>query len=141
MLRLLPPPQFTLPPPPMFPSDIFDSKILLQLTCSSIRQQQINPPSILISCIIFFLIAIILTLLFISIQFYCRKKTSTNNLHSKPTSTICNSRSYETISSGVYLESINTSATTLSTNPSSIISNYYHRISSPPPSYYDILPI
>jgi hypothetical protein len=122
----------------MFPTAALDSKILLRLTCSSIpQQQQINPQLILISCFMFFIIAIFLTLSFIWIQSYHRQKPFTNNLASKIPKdlSICSSRSYETISSGIYLESINTSATTLSTNPNSII---HHQISSPP-LYHEIL--
>jgi hypothetical protein len=139
MFRFLPPPpRFTLPPPPMFS---LDWKILLQLTCSSIRKQQItNPYLILVSCVIFFLIAILLTLLFVWIQSN-RLKTLSNNYKSEPISTgsISSSRFYETISSqhtGIYLESINTSATTLSTDPNSSLC---HRMSSS--LYYEILDI
>jgi hypothetical protein len=118
-----PPPRFTLPPPP-----IFDSKILFQLTCSSIQQQQTDPHLFLISCITFFTVTIFLTLLFIWIY---RQKSLSNHLDSKSTSiiprdsSICSSRSYATISSGIYLESIET-------NPNNIICNS--------PLYYDILP-
>ncbi len=118
IFRLPPPPRFTLPPPLMLPFDMLDSKILLQLTCSSIRpqQQQINPQLFLLSCFTFFLVTILLTLSFLWIQSYRSPKTQlTSKLppHSH--------RSYETISSGFYLESINTSATTLSTDPNTIL--------------------
>lgn len=120
MFRLPPPPRFTLPPPPMLSTDVLNSKTLLQLTCSSIRpdRQQINPQLLLISCFMFFIIAIFLTLAFIWLQSYRRQRTFIHTLDSKNLS-ICSSHSYETISSGIYLESINTSATTLSFHPDS----------------------
>jgi hypothetical protein len=122
MFHLPPPPRFILPPPPTFPSE----KMLLQLTCSSIRhqqQQQIDPQLILISCFILFIIVIFLT-----ISLNRRQKTLTNNLNSKISRdlSIYTNRSYETISSGIYLESVNT------TNPC-------HEISSSP-LYYNVLP-
>jgi len=126
MVHLPPPPRFILPPPPTFPSEIFGSKILLQLTCSSIQhqQQQIDPQLILIGCFILFIIVIILTL-----SFNHRQKTLPNNHNSKISRdlSISSNRSYETISSGIYLESVNNN---------NIIC---HEISSSP-LYYDILP-
>ena len=140
MFHLPPPPRFILPPPPMFSSDIFHSKILLRLTCSSIRQQQIiNPRLVIISCTTFFIISILLTLFYIWIQSNRHRQKSLLN-NSKNVS-ICSTRSYETISSrhtGIYLESINTSATTLSTNPSHTICIHCQRIYSPLPYYYTI---
>ncbi len=93
MFRLPPPPRFILPPPPMLPTDIFNSKTFLQLTCSSIRthSQQINPQLILISCIIFFIIAIFLTLLFICFQSCRHQRTFIHTFDSKNLS-ICSSR-------------------------------------------------
>jgi hypothetical protein len=119
MFHLPPPPRFILPPPPTFPSEIFGSKMFLQLTCSSIQQQQIDPGLILIGCFILFIIIIILTL-----SFNHRQKILTNNHNSKISRdlSISSTRSYETISSGIYLESVTC-----------------HEISSSP-LYYDILP-
>ncbi|CAF4791396.1 unnamed protein product [Rotaria sp. Silwood1] len=135
MFNLPPPPPFTLPPPPIFPSDVFNIKILPQLTCSSTRQQkqEINFHLIIISCIIFFVLSIFLTLLFICIQFYHGKKSLRNNLVSKSIShvpkdiPIYDNCSYETI---------NTSEAILLINSSHIICNQYHRRSSSPPSFY-----
>ena len=160
MVRLPPPPRFNLPPPPMVSSDMFDSKILFRLTCSSIRQQENFrqiPKSrlIAISCIAFLIMILLFTLLFIIIQFYRQRKSSSSNSQSKPPMPpnhlpISTSRSYETISSsytGVYIESIDTSATTYSTDPSNTICLHCHQerddsITSPPPYYHtlDILP-
>ena len=165
MFRLPPPPRFALPPPPMLSSDIFDARLLFRLTCSSIRQQQhgqiTNMRLVIISCITFLIIVFLFTLLFIIIQFYRRQKSLLHNYQSKPplppTSVIKsnnlsmnNSRSYETISSlhtGVYVDSIDTSATTYSTDPSNSICLHYHQehdysSASPPPYYHtlDILP-
>jgi hypothetical protein len=163
MFRLPPPPRFTLPPPPMLSADVFDTKLLFRLTCSSIRQDQYkkltNPRLILISCITFLIIAMLFTLVFVLIQSYRRRKSLSNNDKLKASPPVIpsnhlsmsSSRSYETISSahtGIYVESIDTSATTLSTNPSNIICLNCHQESdysniSPPPPYYhtlDILP-
>ncbi|CAF2823492.1 unnamed protein product [Rotaria sp. Silwood2] len=139
MFNLPPPPRFTLPPPPIFPSDVFDLKILLPLTCSSIRQQQkqINLHLIVISCIIFFILAILLTLLFICIQSYHRHKSVRNNLVLKSILivpkdiSIDDNCSYATINSNIYLESI---------NPSHIVCQRCHRISSSSLSCYDTIP-
>jgi hypothetical protein len=158
MVRLPPPPRFYLPPPPMLLSDLFDTKVFFQLTCSSIRQQEHYrqiPKSrlIAISCITFLIIILLLILFFLIIQ-VCRRRRSSlpNNYPSKPISTQSNSlstnrsRSYETISSehtGVYVESIDTSATTYSTNPSSIVCHHCHQerdysTISPPPYYHTL---
>lgn len=161
MVRLPPPPRFNLPPPPMLSSsDIFDTKLIFQLTCSSIRQQepfQQIPKSrlIAISCISFLIIILLFVLIFLLIQFYRQRKSSSSS--SKKPSVEPNthipinpSRSYETISSiytGVYVDSIDTSATTYSTNPSHTICLHCNHerdvsITSPPPYYHtlDILP-
>jgi len=162
MFRLSPPPRFNLPPPPMLSSDIFDTKFLFRLTCSSIRQQEQyrQIPKfrlIIISCIIFLIIILLFTLLFMIIKFYRQRKSLSYNHESKPPPiqsnnfSINSSRSYETISSehtGVYVESINTSATTYSTDPSNVICIHCHQerdystTTSPPPYYHtlDILP-
>ncbi len=161
MFRLPPPPHFNLPPPPMLSLDIIETKLVFRLTCSSIRQQeqyQKIPKSrlIAISCITFLIIILLFTLLFIIIKLCRQRKSLSYNSQSKPppiqsnTCSINSSRSYETISSehtGVYVESINTSATTYSTNPSNIICLHCHQehdfsIISPPPYYHtlDVLP-
>ena len=161
MVRLLPPPRFNLPPPPMLSSDLFDATLSIRLTCSSIGQQEHYrqiPKSrlIAISSITFLLVLLFSIFLFLIIQFCRRRKSFSNTSPSKPTSiqsnhiVINHSRSYETISSahtGVYVESIDTSATTFSTDPSSVVCHHclqerdYSTISLPP--YYhtlDILP-
>ncbi|CAF1327886.1 unnamed protein product [Rotaria sordida] len=147
MFNLPPPPQFTLPPPPKFPSDVFDIKILLQLTCSSIQQeqqQQINLHLVIISFIIIIILAIFLTLLFIYIQFYYRRKSFKNKFVSKSITTIpkdisiYRNYSYEAINYNMYLDSINSSETFLSINPNHIIYNQCHQISSHPSYYYTI---
>jgi hypothetical protein len=162
MVHLPPPPRFNLPPPPMLSSDIFNNKVFFQLTCSSIRQQQHHYPQmpksrlIAISCITFLTILLLMILFFLIIRFCRRRRSLTNNYPSKPISTQPNtlstnrSRSYETISSmhtGVYVESFDTSATTYSTDPSSIVCHHCHQerdysTISPPPYYHtlDILP-
>jgi len=163
MFRLPPPPRFNLPPPPMLLSDISETKLFFRLTCSSIRQQeqyQQIPKSrlIAISSITFLIMILLFTLLFIIIKLYRQRKSSSYNSQSKPppppiqsnTCLMNSSRSYETISSehtGVYVESINTSATTYSTDPSNIICLHCHQehdfsIISSPPYYHtlDILP-
>ena len=161
MVHLPPPPRFNLPPPPMLSSDILNAKVFFQLTCSSIRQQGHYPQIpksrlIAISCITFLILILLMVLLFLIIQFCRRRRSLTNNYPSKPTSIQPNtlstnrSRSYETISSmhtGVYVESFDTSATTYSTDPSSIVCHHCHQerdysTISPPPYYHtlDILP-
>ena len=162
MVRLPPPPSFNLPPPPMLSFDNFDSKLFSQpLTCSSIRQQAYYPQIpksrlIAISCITSLLLLLLLLVFFLIVRFCRRRKSLPDNSPSKPTPaqphglSTNRSRSYETISSahtGVYIESIDTSATTYSTNPSSIVCHHCHEeraysTTSPPPYYHtlDILP-
>ena len=170
MVHLPAPPRFTLPPPPMPPSDLFDASFLSQLTCSSIRQQQspqqqnfqANSRLILISSGTFLVIAILLSVLVLVIQYYRQRRSLLQSLKKQPLasvgtmsseSSVSNSRSYETISSrhtGVYLESIDTSATTYSTEPSRIVClhcQHDHSVATatavhPPPYYHtlDILP-
>ena len=163
MFHLPPPPRFNLPPPPMLSSDIFDTKILFQLTCSSIRQGKSSsqiPKSrlIAIGSITFLIVILLFILLFILIKLCRRRKSSLDNSQSsKPTTiphanprSMTSSRSYETISSqhtGVYIESIDTSATTYSTDPSNIVclhcqQEHDYSTTLPPPYYHtlDILP-
>ncbi|CAF0753610.1 unnamed protein product [Adineta steineri] len=169
MVRLAPPPTFTLPPPPMFPSDILDMKLVFRFSCSSIRQRQhqhqqiINSRSIMFSCITFLIIILLFALLFLISKFYRIPKSSSINYKSKslsqplPPPSLSNmkstnlsmntSRSYETISSidtGLYVNSIDTSATTYSTDPSNVIylhcsqGHDYSTISPPPPYYHTL---
>lgn len=159
MPRLPSPPQFTLPPPPMPPSDIFDLKAISQLTCSSIRQQQqiiiTNSQLILLTsaCVITAIIIFTITLI-IWLLSSRKPKQSYYNQNTKPTIpidsmndlSICSSRSYETVSSdhtGLYLESVDTSATTCSADTTIVIciecsqqrglqpAPYYHILSIP----------
>jgi hypothetical protein len=155
MQHLPAPPAFTLPPPPMPPLEFFDSQIFSQLSCSSIRHRpnaSSNSRLILISSIVFLIIALLFTLLLIVIQLYRQRKvpSSTSTIKTtRPGPSVPTSRSYETISSkhtGVYLESIDTSATTYSTDPSQSICLHCqqereHRIGSPPPPFYHILDV
>lgn len=160
MSRLPAPPQFNLPPPPMPPSDIFDVKIISQLTCSSIRQQQQWQQTILNSRLILFTSACVITaILLLLITIIClllsRKSKKSNIKHnSKPSIpinsindlTICSNRSYETVSSdrtGAYLESIDTSATTCSIDTTDgIYIEYYHPyVFQSPAPYYHIVNI
>ncbi len=157
MSRLPPPPRFTLPPPPIPPSDIFDLKIISQLTCSSIRQhyQQIIPNSRLI---LFTSASVIIAILLFTITIIWllssrKQKQSYKNHNTKPTTSIdsmndlstCSSRSYESVSSdhtGVYLQSVDTSATTCSTDTTGVICiECYHQHSLQPAPYYQILNI
>jgi hypothetical protein len=157
MFRLPPPPRFNLSPPPILSSDIFERNLLFQLTCSSIRQQEQYkqiPKSrlIAISCIAFLIMILLFMILFIIIQLYRQRKSLSYNSQSKPppiqsnTISMNTSRSYETISSehtGVYVDSIDTSATTYSTDPSNIICLHCHQerdysIPSPPPYYHTL---
>lgn len=153
MFKLPPPPRFALLPPPIFPPDVFDSKIPLQLTCSLIRQQhqqkyQINLQLIFISCMIFCGTTVFFTLLFMWIQSCStRQKPAKNNFQPKlvPTDSknisIYNNCSYETIPYDTYLESINTTGTTLSINSNQMIYNHCHSISpSLSHSYYETIP-
>ncbi|CAF0744704.1 unnamed protein product [Adineta steineri] len=134
MPRLPPPPRFTLSPPPMPPSDIFDRKLISQLTCSSIRQH--GQETILDSHLIFFASATVIAaiLLFIITLIWLlssrKQKQSYDNSKSKPSQvpksiesmndlSTCSTCSYETVSpnhTGIYLESVDTSATTCSTD-------------------------
>lgn len=158
MVRLPPPPRFNLPPPPMVSSDLFDSKFV-HLTCSSIRQnRQIFsqiPRSrlIAISSITFLLVFLLFIIILLMIKICRRRKISLDDSETtKPPSTVINpSRSYETISSvhtGIYVESVDTSATTYSTDPSNTVcfhcqqEHEYSSTSLPPPYYHtlDILP-
>jgi len=157
MSQLPPPPRFILPPPPMPSSDIFDLKILSQLTCSSIRQQY--QQTITSSHLILFasasVIAAILLFTITLIWFLSSRKhkQSYNNHNSKPSTSIdsmndlstCSSRSYETVSldhTGIYLESVDTSATTCSTDTTGVIcTECYRQNSLQPVPYYHILSI
>ncbi|CAF0818553.1 unnamed protein product [Rotaria sp. Silwood1] len=134
-----PPPRFTLPPPPMPPSDIFDRKMVSQLTCSSIQQQyqQTMTHSRLIlftsASVITAIVLFIITLIWLLSSRKQKQSYNNHNLKStKPPTPInsmfdlstCSSRSYETISSnhtGVYLESVDTSATTCSIDTTGVI--------------------
>ncbi|CAF0873885.1 unnamed protein product [Adineta ricciae] len=120
MFRLPSPPRFTLPPPPMLPPGILTLESL-QLTCSSIEFHP-KPNSFLLTSIILVLIVILLILLYIFIRYLLKLQSSTNSVHRKVVSPISrhssigSSRSYETISSGIYLESVNISPTADSHN-------------------------
>lgn len=157
MSRLPPPPRFILPPPPMPSSDIFDLKIISQLTCSSIRQQY--QQTITSSRLILFASAsviaaiLIFTITLIWLLSSRKQKQTYNNHNSKPSTSIdsmndlstCSSRSYETVSSdhtGVYLESVDTSATTCSTDTTGVICiQCYCQHGFQPAPYYHILNI
>jgi hypothetical protein len=138
-------------------SDTFDLKIISQLTCSSIRQQYqqtitsthliLFASASVIAAILLFTITLIWLLL-------SRKQTQSCNKHnSKPSTSIdsmndlstCSSRSYETVSSnhtGVYLESVDTSATTYSTDTTGTICiECYRQHNLQPAPYYHILNI
>lgn len=139
MFHLPPPPLFTLPPPPMLPSDFIHKQVLSQLTCSLIRQKPqpfrliTNPRLIVISSISFLIVILLSVLLFMCVQYYHRKRSLVNNDKSKSIRsvpdtrynnvTMYTSRSYESISSaytGIYVESIDTTATTFSTDQSNM---------------------
>ena len=163
MSRLPAPPRFTLPPPPMPPSHLFDKGIVSQLTCTSIGQpqEQIWTTARLVlmgaaSCLIVLLLfTIILIWLWTSRQ---QKRSLGKQGPSKKSSipppasintlddrTRDGNRSYETISSDhtdAYLESVDTSATTCSIDTSSIICIECQRqhILAPRP-YYHIVQI
>ena len=159
MFRLPPPPRFNLPPPPMLSSEFFDPKFVFRLTCSSIRQnipdQHMSKSRLIaIGCITALIIFLLLIILLVVIQIFRRRKSFSSNddeekLPSTPT-TINPSRSYETISSqhtGIYVESIDTSATTFSTDPSSIVCQHCQQeraysMTSLPPYYHtlDVFP-
>ena len=160
MYRTLPPPpHFSLPPPPMPSSDIFDIEMVSQLTCSSIRLEYRQ--AMISSHLILFASAsvIIAILLFIISLIWLRssrtqEKSYNNNYHLKLTPksasidlindcSTYSSQSYETVSSnhmGIYLESVDTSATTCSTDTMGAIYNecyWQHRLE--PAHYYQIL--
>ncbi|CAF1171469.1 unnamed protein product [Adineta ricciae] len=126
MFRLPSPPRFTLPPPPTLPSNILTLESL-QLTCSPIEFHP-QPNSFLLKRIILVLIVILLILLYIFIRYLLKLQSSTNRVHRKDVSPISrrssigSPRSYETISSGIYLESVNISSTADSHN---FIRSYY----------------
>ncbi|CAF2395950.1 unnamed protein product [Rotaria sp. Silwood2] len=159
MSRLLsPPPRFTLPPPPMPPSNIFDLKIVSQLTCSSIQQQKYQQTMTSSRLILFTSASVIAAILLFIITLIWlllsrKQKQSYNNHNLKSTqpptsidsmfdSSTRSSCSYETISSnhtGVYLESVDTSATTCSIDTTDIICiecNRQHGLQPAP--YYHI---
>jgi hypothetical protein len=156
MSRLPPPPQFILPPPPVPSSDIFDVKVISQLTCSSIRQHYQQSTSFhLILLTSASVIAAIILLTFTLICFISSRKPKQlqKNYHVKPVTSIdsmndlstCSSRSYETVSSnhtGAYVQSIDTSATTCSIDTTGVICiECYHQHNFQPTPYYQILNI
>ncbi|UJR28225.1 hypothetical protein I4U23_009475 [Adineta vaga] len=134
MFQLPPPPRFNLPPPPMPPTDLIDVKIVSQLTCSSFRQHAqettMNVHLILFASaiVIVAILLLILTLIWLLLSSRKRKQQSCENLKSPQAIqaidsindwSTCSSRSYETVSfdhTGIYLESVDTSATTCSTD-------------------------
>ncbi len=160
MSRLPPPPRFILPPPPVPPSDIFDVKMISQLTCSSIRQQHqqtmISSHLIVLASASVVATILLFTITLIWLLLSRKYKQSHNNCKSKslqpPISidlmndlSTCSSRSYETVSSdhtGVYLESVDTSATTCSTDTTGVICiECYRQRGLQPAPYYHILNI
>jgi hypothetical protein len=154
MSRLPPPPRFTLPPPPMPSSDVFDVKIISQLTCSSIRQQTMTSSRLILFASGSVIVAILLfTITFIWLFSSRKPKQSYVHQKSKPTTSINSmndlstrsSRSYETVSSdhtGVYLQSVDTSATTCSTDTTGVICiECYRQHNLQPTHYYHILNI
>jgi hypothetical protein len=158
MSRLPPPPQFLIPPPPVPPSEIFDVKIISQLSCSSIRQHYQQPPPtsfrlILLASTSVIVAFLLLTLTIIWLMSSRKAKQIQKNSHAKPATSIdsmndlstCSSRSYETVSSNytsAYIQSVDTSATTCSidTTSSVYIQCYYPHNFQPRP-YYHILSI
>jgi len=136
-------------------SDILDLKMISQLTCSSIRQQYqqtiVNSRLIVFTsaCIIAALLLFTITLVWFLSSRKQKQKQAYNTHNSKPSTSIdsmndlstCSSRSYETVSSdhtGVYLESVDTSATTCSTDTTGVIciECYRQRGLQPAPYYY-----
>ena len=156
MSRLPAPPQFLLPPPPMPSSDMIDLKIMSQLTCSSIRQYQQTTSNwrLFVLASGSALIAILLLTVTLIWLFSSRKRIQSKKTHfEKPATainsindlTMCSSRSYKTISSdhtGIYVESIDTSATTCSIDTTDVrcMECYYQHVLQPTP-YYHILSI
>jgi hypothetical protein len=157
MSRLPPPPRFILPPPPIPTSDIFDVKILSQLTCSSIRQQSqqtiINSRLILFTSASVIAAILLFTITLIWLFSSRKQKQSNKNPNSKLATTINpmhdwstrSSRSYETVSpdhTGIYLQSVDTSVTTCSTDTTGVICiQCYFQHGFQPAPYYHILNI
>lgn len=154
MFRLPPPPQFNLPPPPMPVSDLIDTELISQLTCSSIRQQSqktIDSSRLILFTSACALTAIVLLTITLIIFLLIRKK---KQIDDKPipkstivatTATNPFNRSYTSVSSsqtGIYIDSINTSATTCSidTNSEFCFECHRHRSRATTP-YYQILSI
>lgn len=157
MSRLPPPPQFLVPPPPMPSLDMLDLKIVSQLTCSSIRQQQsqatANSRLIILAGGSVLIAMLFLTITLIWLFSSRKQKQQQKSHHAKPTTSnksvnnlsTFSSRSYETISSdhtGIYVESIDTSATTCSMDTTGVICmECYHQHTFQPPPYYHIISI
>ena len=154
MSRLPPPPQFSIPPPPVPTSEIFDVKILSQLTCSSIRQHYQQPTTnirlILLACASVIVAFLLLTLTIIWLMSSRKVKQIQKNSHAKPVNSMndlstCSSRSYETVSSNytsAYIQSVDTSATTCSIDTtSSVYTQYYYPHHFHPTPYYHVLNI
>lgn len=152
MSRLPPPPRFLLTPPPMPPSDMIDLKIISQLTCSSIRQYQRTTSNFRLFVLASgsALIAVLLLTVTLIWLFSSRKRIQSKKRQlEKPATainsindlTMCSSRSYETISSdhtGIYVESIDTSATTCSMDTTDVMCAdcYYQRALQTTPHYH-----
>ena len=162
MVRLPPPPRFTIPPPPMLPTDLFGANNFAQLTCSSI-QQSIQPTWTMTRFLLFTsascLVAVLLfTITFIWLLAIRKQKQFHIKQHVKSSSTqppvkintindwsTDSNRSYETISTdhtGEYVESVDTSATMCSIETDSIVCiesqrQQYH----PMMPYYHVLNI
>ena len=159
MPRLPAPPRFTMPPPPMPPTHLFEKSIVSHLTCSSIGEQyeQTWTTTRLVllggaSCLIVFLLFTI-TLVWL-LTFRQQKRSygkqqpskkpssppivSANAIHDWTTE---DNRSYETVSSDhtdAYLQSVDTSVTTCSMDTSSIVCIECRRqhILAPRPHYH-----
>ena len=131
MSRLPSPPRFTIPPPPMPPTDFLGADVFAQLTCSSMRQS-VQPTWTLTRLFLFASAICLITILLFTIiliwllairkqkQFHAKQHIKSSQI--KPTVTIdsINDRStnsqcsYETISTdhtGEYVQSADTSAT------------------------------
>ncbi|CAF1098082.1 unnamed protein product [Adineta ricciae] len=164
MVQLPPPPRFNLPPPPMPPTDFIDMKVISRLTCSSIRQQYqetaMNSRLIFLATAIVIVAILLLIITLIWLLFSSRKRKHevvnekpkissqfADNLNSMSDLSTCSSRSYETVSynhTGIYLDSVDTSATTCSTDVTAEIhSEYYQQYDFQPQStsYYHVLNI